>query len=78
MTDKVYTMIIMEVLKGLKSECEKYECCSGCKFENKNIGMCYFRSCPCDYDLQAIETAVSEMIHEEMNRAGEYHDLQEL
>lgn len=71
MNDKVYVMIIMEVLKALKCKCEEYECCLiTCKLYNKNKGTCLFKECPCDYDMQAIETAVSELIHEEMKKEG--------
>lgn len=62
----IYTQVVMAVIKGLKSECEKSRYCLNCKLENKNEGICCFRACPCDYDLQVIENAIKEILKSEM------------
>lgn len=63
----MYTQEVMEVIKGLKCECEKYDYCpTTCKFRNKITGSCYLHVNPCYYDLQAIENAIREILKSEM------------
>lgn len=65
---KTYTKIVMNVLLGFKSECQKYECCTTkCDFYEQNTGSCLLKKCPCDYDMIEIEKAVSKIIDTEMN-----------
>ena len=64
-----YTKIVMDVLLGLKNECQKFEyCTTKCGFYNKNEGICFLKACPCDYELAEIEKAVSQIIDTEMNK----------
>ena len=67
MNAKQYTNIIMQVLQGLKSECEKVEDCYKYTCDlSKPDGTCLLRQCPCDYDLTAIENSVLKIIEKEM------------
>lgn len=66
---QIYVNCVIKVLQGLKSECEKNELCRPiCKLYNKEVATCFLRSYPCDYDLQAIEKAVYEIIKEEQKK----------
>lgn len=66
---QLYVKCVMNVLQGLKNECAKYECCSTtCKLYNNDYGTCLLCACPCDYDLQVIETRITEIIQGEMEK----------
>ena len=63
-----YTEIIMSVLRGLKSECERHEGCgTDCALYNKAYGCCYLKN-PCDYELDVIEKGVHKIITNELKK----------
>ena len=67
MNEKQYAHIVVQVLQGLKNECEKIEYCSeSCNFYDKSISSCHLKKCPCDYYMPEIEKAVTELIRKEM------------
>ena len=69
----MYTEIVMNVLRGLKSECEKHEGCGNdCPLYNKAYGCCYLKN-PCDYELDNIEKGVYKILSDELKR-GDTHD----
>jgi len=61
------TNIIMEVFRGLKGECKKYEYCDErCNLYDTTESSCLLHHNPCDYDVSRIEKSIYNMIKEEI------------
>lgn len=61
------TNIIMEVIKGLKEECNKHiKCDERCKLYDTSESCCLLKHIPCVYDIPRIEEAIYNIVKEEI------------
>lgn len=65
------TNIIMELIRGLKGECEKHnKCDERCKLYETSRSCCLLWHSPCTYDIPRIEEAIYNIIKEEIENDG--------